>query len=110
MTNVLSYLEHSAERCPDKTAVIDPAGEITYAQLLKNTQAVGSALCRCIEPHQPVVVWMDKSISALTAFLGIVYAGGFYVYVSPDQPRTRLEQILSVAQPSAVITTASASQ
>ena len=105
MTNVLSYLEHSAERCPDKTAVSDPAGEITYAQLLENAQAVGSALCRCIEPRQPVVVWMDKSISALTAFLGIVYAGGFYVYVSPDQPRTRLEQILSVAQPSAVITT-----
>jgi D-alanine--poly(phosphoribitol) ligase subunit 1 len=106
VTNVLSYLEHSAACTPDKTAVIDPEGSCTYARLMQSAQAVGSALSHCAVPRQPVVVWMEKSISALTAFFGIVYAGGFYVYISPDQPRSRLEQILSVAQPSVVISSA----
>ncbi len=105
MTNVLSYLEHSAARVPNKIAVIDPDSNCTYAQLLQSAQQIGSALSHHVSPRQPVVVWMEKSISALATFLGIVYAGGFYVYISPEQPRSRLEQILSVAQSSVVITT-----
>ncbi len=110
MTNVLSYLEHSAARLPDKVAVIDPDTSCTYAQLLRSAQQVGSALSHHILPRQPVVVWMEKSVSALTAFLGVIYAGGFYVYISPEQPHSRLEQILSVAQPSVVITTKTGAQ
>ncbi len=105
MTNVLSYLEHSAARVPNKIAVIDPNSNCTYAQLLQSAQQIGSALSHHVSPRQPVVVWMEKSISALATFLGIVYAGGFYVYISPEQPHSRLEQILSVAQSSVVITT-----
>ncbi len=105
MTNVLSYLEHSAARVPNKIAVIDPDSNCTYAQLLQSAQQIGSALSHHVSPRQPVVVWMEKSIPALATFLGIAYAGGFYVYISPEQPRSRLEQILSVAQSSVVITT-----
>lgn len=104
MTNVLDYLENSARRCPDKTALIDPAGECTYAQLRDLARRGGSALAGRTEPRTPVVIWMEKSIPALCACLASVYAGCFYVYLSPDQPRPRAEQILRVAQPGLVVT------
>lgn len=105
MTNVLEYLEHSARVCPDKTALVDPNGTCTYAQLEECSRAVGSALAGYTAPGAPVVIWMEKSIPAVSAFMGCVYAGCFYVYLSPDQPKNRGERILSVAQARLVITT-----
>ena len=104
MTNVLEYLERSARTSPDKPALIDPGGMCTYAQLLDRARRVGSGLTGRTAPRAPVVIWMEKSISALCACLGCVYAGCFYVYLSPDQPRSRAEQILNVAQAGVVIT------
>ena len=105
MTNVLEYVEHSARTSPDKIALIDPVESCSYAQLLDRAQRVGSALTSYTQPHMPVMIWMEKSISAVSAFLGCVYAGCFYVYLSPDQPRSRGERILEVAQSQVVITT-----
>lgn len=104
MTNVLEYLERSARTSPDKPALIDPGGMCTHAQLLDRARRVGSGLTGRTAPRAPVVIWMEKSISALCACLGCVYAGCFYVYLSPDQPRSRAEQILNVAQAGVVIT------
>lgn len=105
MTNVLEYLEHSVQTNPNKTALIDPEGSCTYAQLEDSSRRVGSALAGKTGAGAPVVIWMEKSISAVSAFLGCVYAGCFYVYLSPDQPKSRGERILSVAQSKLVITT-----
>ncbi len=58
---------------------------------------VYSPWCACCD--------LDEKIhSAVSAFMGCVYAGCFYVYLSPDQPKTG-ERILSVAQARLVITT-----
>lgn len=46
---------------------------------------------------------MEKSVRALTSFMGIVYAGRFYTYISPEQPAARIRQILEVLQPDCVI-------
>lgn len=105
MTNVLEYVEHTAGTSPEKTAIIDPEGCCSYARLLEQAQRIGSALADLTPPHMPVVVWMEKSIPAVCSFLGCAYAGCFYVYLSPDQPRSRGERILEVAQAKLVITT-----
>lgn len=105
MTNVLKYVEHTAGTSPEKTAIIDPEGCCSYARLLEQAQRIGSALADLTPPHMPVVVWMEKSIPAVCSFLGCAYAGCFYVYLSPDQPRSRGERILEVAQAKLVITT-----
>ena len=105
MTNVLEYVEHTAGTSPEKTAIIDPEGCCSYARLLEQAQRIGSALADLTPPHMPVVVWMEKSIPAVCSFLGCAYAGCFYAYLSPDQPRSRGERILEVAQAKLVITT-----
>lgn len=49
-------------------------------------------------------VYMDKGIAALTAFWGIVYAGGFYVPLNPELPDERLKKTQDVLQAKVIIT------
>ena len=51
------------------------------------------------------VVYMEKGIDALSAFLGIVSAGGCYCMLAPELPEKRLGQILDVLDAKLVLTT-----
>jgi len=104
MTNVLVYLEQSALAHPEKTAVLDPENRYTYAQLLRRAQSIGSALAAVGCVRRPVAVLMDKSCCSLSALLGVVYAGGFYVFISPEQPVHRINQILEITQAACLVT------
>lgn len=104
MRNVLEYLEYSAEKYPDKTVVEDINSNCSYRELLYNAKSIGSALAAFETPRKPIIVFMDKSVEALTAFMGIVYAGCFYILISKEQPAARIRHILEVAQANCVIT------
>lgn len=104
MRNVLEYLEYSAVKYPSKTVVEDTSSSCSYQELLHNAKCIGSALANIEDLRKPVVVYMEKSVEALTAFMGIVYAGCFYILISPEQPIARIRQILQVAQSDCIIT------
>lgn len=104
MRNVLEYLEYSAVKHPDKIVAEDTKSKCSYMELLHNAKCIGSSLAAFEKPRRPIIVFMDKSIEALTAFMGIVYAGCFYVFISPEQPSARIQQILNVAQSDYIIT------
>lgn len=104
MKNILEYLEHSATTHPDKIAVLDPEKSATYEELLDNARRIGSFLSEQEVPQSPVAVFMDKSVEALTAFMGIVFAGCFYISINMDQPPTRIRQILETSNAGSIIT------
>ena len=104
--HVLSYLERSAERFPEKTAVTDEFGCVTYDALLRDSRRMGTALARRIRPGQAVGVYMEKSAQTLEVFFGAVYAGGFYSSLNPELPPQRLGQIVSVLAPGVIVTSA----
>ncbi len=103
MYNVAEYLENSARRYPDKTAVIDEKNSYTYAQLLKISRQTGSVLIEKKIHAQPVAVMMEKSADTLAAFLGIACSGNFYCLLNPQLPSYRLAQIQNVLQAGVVI-------
>lgn len=103
MRTVLEYLEATACRWGEKTAVIDENGYCTWQELLSNSRKIGSGLLSYATPGQPVPVLMEKGIHTLSAFLGIAYAGGFYVLLNPELPQPRLEQILEVLNPACMV-------
>lgn len=105
MKSVLEYLEQSAERYPDKIAAADETSVCTYGELLNQARKIGSFLVPRIENRDSVVCFMEKSNACLQAFLGIVYAGGFYTLLDPDFPQERIKQIMSVLTPKVIITT-----
>lgn len=84
MRNILEYLENSAEKYGSKTAAKDDKTSCTYQELKEKAQETGSFLADELTVRKPVVCFMEKSVEALQCFMGIVYAGDFYVLVDPN--------------------------
>lgn len=103
-TNVLEYLEESAERYPEKAAFADVDSACTFRELEDTARRIGTALAGEVSPGNPVPVFMEKSVETIGVFLGAVYAGCFYVLMDTKQPAARLSQILSVLDSDILVT------
>lgn len=101
--NILEYLERTRERVPDKIAFADDNGALTFGELYRLSRSVATTLYREGFFRQPVVVLMPKSPATIAAFLGVVYAGCYYVPLDTEMPRLRVEAILRNLQPAACI-------
>ena len=106
INNILDYLESTAEKFPDKTAVIEEESSLSYSELLLRARKTGTSLARRGVLRTPVGVYMEKGISAVTAFLGTVCAGGFYSMLSTELPDSRLSKMFSTLDPRIIVTTA----
>ena len=114
MRNILSYLEESAYKYPNKIAVIDENETCTFGELKNKAQVIGCNILRNMnvdyyinndsEEDECIVVFMDKSVKTLEAFMGIVYAGCFYCLLDPSFPKDRIKQILDVTNTKHIIT------
>ena len=105
-SNVLEFLENSALKYPDNTAVREGPQTITYFEMMVQSKKIGSSLSELPVTGTPVGVYMEKGIDALCAFFGIVYAGAYYTMLNTELPDARLQQIQSVMQAKFIITTA----
>ena len=104
LRNVLEYLENDVLNFKDKIAVIDETKKYTYGEFSNLSRKIGSFLATKTNMRMPVAVLMEKSADTLCAFMGIVYAGCFYVQLNPEFPASRHEQILSVLNAKLIIT------
>ena len=102
-TNILDYLEQTAECYKYSTAVTGVDGEFTWYEFTVMARRIGSGISRRVSPGSPVPVMMEKSPLMLAAMLGAVYAGCFYVPVNPDNPPERLKKIFRTLQPEIMI-------
>ena len=96
--NILDYLESSAERFPNKTAFADEYTSCSYRDLERRARTAGTCIAKKAEPGSPIPVFMEKSVNAIYAFMGAVYAGCFYVLLDPKLPSERLKQILNTLE------------
>ncbi len=104
MKNVIEYLENSALKHPDKTAVVDKKSSVTYSELLKKSKCIGSFLSDKTKPDKPIIVFSEKGIDALCCFFGTIYAGCFYTLINPFLPYERIEKMQSVLKSDIVLT------
>ena len=104
MKNILEYLENTAEKFPDKTAVDDGTVQFTWQELLDRARHFGRSFLDRTAPGRPVAILREKSSEVLAAMFGVVYAGCFYVMIDPEQPLERLKDILSVLETDLVLT------
>ena len=68
--NILSYLEETVKRVPNKLAFSNGKEGMTFSELYDASCAIGSELCRCGAKGEPVVIFMDKHPKTLAAFFG----------------------------------------
>ncbi|WP_238860564.1 amino acid adenylation domain-containing protein [Clostridium sp. YIM B02569] len=101
--SILSYLERSEKKFPNKVAFSDGKYELTYHELVEESKSIGSFLIENIGMRKAVVVYMEKGARNISAFMGAAYAGCFYVPLDAQMPVERINIILDTLKPAAII-------
>ncbi len=103
--NILQYLEQQVEKVPDKTALADQYNSVTYAEYREQAQKIGSFILQKTgnKRNLPVAVLIERNISSVIAFLGVVYSGNFYVPVDMTMPQDRINLIYNKLNPVLII-------
>lgn len=104
--NVTYWLDRTAAEFPSKIAFADEQKEITFGELRKQAQAIGTRIAEKGLFKKPVVVFLEKGVDVLTSFMGVAYSCNFYSPIDIDMPVSRANKILEALQPALVITNA----
>jgi len=92
---VWQALTTSAERLPDKVAVVDGGERITYSQLVERAGGLASALARLgIVRGDVVAIYMKNSIELVTVFYALQRLGVCVAWVNPDYREHEVRHIL----------------
>lgn len=105
--SVLYWLDETAKRLPNKLALQDISGNITYQEYRSKSLAIAHKIVEINkgEMKKPVVVYLEKGKEVLVSFMGVAYSGCFYSPIDTEMPQSRVDKILEVLTPEIVITT-----
>lgn len=105
-SNVLEWLERSAQKNPEKMALWDEKEQITFKEYHDKSIGIAETILKASSgKKKPVVVFLEKSVKVLISFMGVAYSGNFYSPIDTDMPAARVNKILEVLKPEIVITT-----
>lgn len=97
-TSILTYLDETTTSYPDKPSFIGEASALTFLELKSNTEAIGSFIADKNIYNEPILVFMEKSPEEVSALLGVVRSGNFYVALDLDMPEARLDAIIDITK------------
>lgn len=101
---VTDYLNTIVKEFPDKVAYIDQNREVTFATFYNEAVSIANAIIEKGCFKQPVLLFMEKSVSLVSAFLGVAYSGNFYSPIDTKMPDERVNKIIDTLNPAIVIT------
>lgn len=102
-----NFLEASARRTPDKTALIAGGVRYTYAEIDSLSSKAASVLAsEGLEKGDRAVVFLDNSIEAVVGIFGILKAGGVFLPLNPTAKAEKLAYILNNSRACAIISSA----
>lgn len=101
---ITDYLDASAENFPDKIGFVDEKRQMTFREMQSEAEKIAAKLIQQGYFHQPIAVFLDKSVECIASFQGIAYSGNFYTPLDTEMPSDRVTKIFSVLQPAAVVT------
>lgn len=102
--SVIEYLVNSAVKHPQKIAVQDSTGSITFSELLRSAFVIADVIKVQGLWRSPIGVYIPKGCHMVQAFAGINMSGNFYVPLDTKSPDTRIQSILKVLESEAIIT------
>ncbi|MVO86457.1 amino acid adenylation domain-containing protein [Streptomyces sp. p1417] len=89
------FQEHAARR-PDEVAVVDAAGEHTFAELDRRANRLAHRLlAHGVGPDRAVPVLAARGAELVVGWLGVLKAGGAVATLDPALPAGRLHSIVS---------------
>ncbi|WP_437715401.1 amino acid adenylation domain-containing protein [Sorangium sp. So ce448] len=97
----------SARRHPSAVALVGERESLTYAQLEQRASRLARRLRALgFGTEARAVVYIERSVEAIVALLGVLMAGGAYVPVPPSAACQRLHAMLDEVAPQVVVTRA----
>ena len=103
ITSVTDYLDNTANVFPNKIAFFDRGHSLTFLQLKNEALHISTALLDAGR-NRPVVVFLEKNVYCIVAFMGIAYSGNFYTPIDVTMPKERIDKIIHNLNPAAIIT------
>lgn len=102
---VQHFLEHSAQRLPDKAALIFGEERLTYRELDEKANRVALFLQKLdIRRQDRVILFLDNSAECVISLFGILKAGAIFVILNPAMKSRKLNYILRDSGARAIIT------
>jgi long-chain acyl-CoA synthetase len=90
-----SFLESSAARLPDKTALVSGSARLTYREVDQWANRIANRLLDAgVSRGDRVAVWLDNGPDAAAAIFGVLKAGAVFV---PINPSTKIEKLSYIA-------------
>ncbi|MFE2286473.1 amino acid adenylation domain-containing protein [Streptomyces sp. NPDC059443] len=101
-----ALFEARAHEAPDRIAVADDTGELTYAELNAGANRLAHHLIAAgAGPETTVALALPRSAAWLTALLAVSKAGGAYLSVDANYPAERIAYMIEDARPVCAVTT-----
>ena len=109
--SVLRLLEQKVRSSPESSAVVCGQVRLAYRDLDDRSNQIACALQQAgIKAETPVGVFLERSVDAVAAILGIWKAGGAYVPLDSEYPRDRLAYMLEDSGASFLLTNINAAE
>lgn len=103
-TLVNHFLEHSAEKFPDKVALVHQGKRLTYAEIDAMANSLAIALIdRGIERGDRIAIFMDNSIEAVISIFAALKAGGAFMVINHTTKAKKLEYIMNNSSTKVII-------
>ena len=103
--SVVQLFIEQAEHLPGKVAIVQEGKSINYGELHITSNQLASLLSKNdIGRGSRVVVYMDRSLEAITALLAVLKVGASYVPIDSAYPENRVDFILEDVQAKFIIT------
>ncbi len=99
------FLCQTAERLPDKTAIVSDARSLTFSQLHQEALATAECLRGIgIAPGDRVGICMEKTLDQVAVILGVLFANAVVVPILPRLKQSNIQHIIENSGMVALIT------
>ena len=102
---VHQFLERSAARRPDKTALVCGPIRLSYAQVDQLAGRIAWRLAAVgVRRQDRVIIVLENSVESVAAIFGVLKAGATFIVLNPAIKKAKLTYILDNADACAVVT------
>ncbi len=99
------FLENSAEKFPDKIALVCQGERLTYQQINSSANRLASGLKDSgVERGDRVAIFLENSVEAVLSIFGVLKADAVFVMINPTTKKDKLTYILNNCRVKALIT------
>lgn len=103
--NLIEYLKQTIIKFPDKVAIQDNLGSLTFLELDNISNTISKEIINSnLLFRKPIAVFLPKNRWSIVSFVGVFKSGNFYVPMDVKAPSNRLLKIFDTLETPCIIT------